>query len=287
MKIAVLIPCLNEEMTIAKVVAEFREQLPEADIYVYDNNSNDNTIEEAYKTGAIVRKEARQGKGNVIRSMFEHVDAEIYVLVDGDGTYPADKVHELIDPIISQAADMVSGSRLHDKSESVFRRLNLFGNKFFLVILNLMFNVKMTDLLSGYRTLNRRLVKSLPLFGKGFEIETEITLKALLNNFKILEIPINLSERPIGSSSKINIPRDGLRIIGTFFSVFKNYRPFMFHSLLGGVTIFTGLISELFFKINDTISVSLAFLYAGLIFLGPFIVRSIYRHLLASKIFIK
>jgi glycosyltransferase involved in cell wall biosynthesis len=161
-KIAVLIPCYNEQRTIGNVVREFRAQLPDAEIYVYDNNSSDNTAEEALKAGAIVRRELRQGKGNVMRSMFHQIDADIYVMVDGDSTYPADKVHDLIRPIEEDTADMVIGSRLHSESKSQFKSLNRFGNKLFLFLLNNIFRVRLTDLLSGYRAFNRHIYNLFP-----------------------------------------------------------------------------------------------------------------------------
>src|SRR5256886_17555173 len=181
---AVLIPCYNEELTIAKVVNQFRSELPNADIYVFDNNSTDRTAAEASGAGARVLPVRQQGKGYVVRFMFQHVDADIYVMVDGDGTYPAASVHSLIAPIINNQADMAVGSRLHGQSQSQFKFLNRFWNKLFLFALNSIFKVRITDILSGYRAFNRKLVKSLPLFGGGFEIETELTIKALERGYR-------------------------------------------------------------------------------------------------------
>jgi glycosyltransferase involved in cell wall biosynthesis len=241
-KIAILIPCFNEEKTIGSVVRDFRSQLPEADIYVYDNNSTDDTAGEARQAGAIVRHERRQGKGNVIRSMFREVDADIYVMVDGDGTYPADRVHELIDPVINGDADMIIGSRLHPMSESRFKLLNLIGNKLYLFILNFIFKVNITDLLSGYRAFSSRLVKSLPILSRGFEIETELTVKCLQRNYRILEVPVNLSERPEGSKSKIKVFRDGLLILNTIFALFRDYKPLTAFGMSGLALIICGLV---------------------------------------------
>src|SRR5262249_14930756 len=178
-RIAVLIPCYNEELTIGDVVRQFRKQLPTAQIYVFDNNSTDRTIDEALAAGANVSRERRQGKGYVVQSMFQQVDADVYVMVDGDGTYPPEDVHKIVSPVIAGEADMVIGSRLHARSKSEFRPLNRLGNRLFLTILSGTFKVKITDLLSGYRAFSRRFVKSVPLFGGGFETETELTIKAL------------------------------------------------------------------------------------------------------------
>ena len=162
-RIAVLIPCYNEERTVAGVVRDFRSRLPDADIYVYDNNSSDRTAEEAAGAGAIVRRESRQGKGNVIRSMFRQIEADVYVMVDGDGTYPADRVYDLIGPVLRDEADMVNGSRLHSLSRSRFRILNRLGNRLFLFLLSAIFNVRLTDLLSGYRAFTRKVLETVPI----------------------------------------------------------------------------------------------------------------------------
>jgi glycosyltransferase involved in cell wall biosynthesis len=241
-KIAVLIPCYNEGKTIAKVVSDFKAQLPNAAIYVYDNNSTDNTAIEAERAGAIVRYEKRQGKGNVVRTMFREINADIYVMVDGDGTYPADRVHELIKPIIDDEADMVVGSRLHSMSRSEFKPLSLVGNKIFLFLLNTIFRVNITDLLSGYRAFNRRIVKYLPLLSRGFEIETELTVKSIERGYRILEVPVDLVPRPEGSRSKIRIFKDGLLIFNTIFALLRDYKPFTAFGLVGLTFIAIGLI---------------------------------------------
>jgi len=241
-KIAVLIPCYNEEKTIAGVVQDFRRQLPDADIYVYDNNSEDGTAGAALTAGAIVRSEKRRGKGNVIRSMFKVVDADIYVMVDGDGTYPAGSVHDLVRPIADGEADMVIGSRLHHTSESHFKPANRFGNRIFLSILNSIFKVRVTDLLSGYRAFNRNIVKSLPLLSSGFEIETELTIKSLDRGFRVEEVPINLIPRPEGSKSKIKIFRDGFLIFNTIFALFRDYKPLSAFGFVGLMLVSLGLV---------------------------------------------
>jgi glycosyltransferase involved in cell wall biosynthesis len=240
-RIAVLIPCYNEELTVAEVVDSFKAILPQADIYVYDNNSQDKTIEKAKESGAIVRHEQRQGKGFVVQRMFREVEADVYVMVDGDSTYPPNEVEKLIAPILSQQADMVVGSRLMSESASEFKKLNRFGNNVFLWTINYIFNVRLTDILSGYRAFNRNFVKNLPLFGGGFEIETELTIKALTRDYQIAEIPIDLGVRPEGSSSKINYIRDGFLILNMIFSLFRDYKPLTFFGAIGIFLMLCGL----------------------------------------------
>ncbi|NVM23357.1 MAG: glycosyltransferase [Desulfobacterales bacterium] len=232
-QIAVLIPCLNEESTIGKVVRDFRTQLPDADIYVFDNDSSDRTAQVAEKAGAIVIKEYRRGKGCVVQAMFRKVEADVYVLVDGDDTYPAEAVKEMILLIVQGRADMVVGSRLARASKSEFKSVNRFGNRFFLLILNSFFRTNLTDLLSGYRVMSRGFVKNVPLLAGGFEIETELTIQALEKGFKIIEVPINLKHRPEGSESKIKILQDGIRILATIFLLFRDYKPFTFFGSVG------------------------------------------------------
>lgn len=241
-RIAVLIPCYNEELTIAEVVSQFRTQLPGADIYVFDNNSSDKTVDEARAAGALIFHERRQGKGYVVQSMFRKVNADVYVMVDGDGTYPAPDVHRLIEPILNDEADVVIGSRLHRQADSQFKPANRFGNKMFLHIVNYTLNAKITDMLSGYRAFNRRFVKGVPLFGGGFETETELTIKALERGFRIIEIPVNLTQRPEGSFSKIRIFRDGFLILNTILALFRDYKPLTFFGSIGLFLMLLGLI---------------------------------------------
>lgn len=240
--IAVLIPCYNEELTVAEVVESFRAELPEAIIYVYDNNSTDRTAERARAAGAVVRHEPRQGKGYVVQAMFRQIDADVYVLVDGDGTYPAASVHELITPVLVGEADQVVGSRLHASSQSEFRAINHWGNRFVRALLNTVFRVRVTDVLSGYRAFSRRFVKSLPLFGGGFEIETELTIKAAARGYRVVEVPVNLTSRPEGSHSKINVLRDGLLVVNTILSLLRDYKPLTFFGSVGLLTILLGLV---------------------------------------------
>ncbi len=240
--IAVLIPSYNEEAAIANVVHQFRLHLPGAEIYVFDNNSSDQTVARALAAGAIVVHEPRQGKGYVVQSMFRKVDADIYIMVDGDGTYPAEVVNELIEPIRRGVADMVIGSRLHHMAESEFRILNRLGNRLFRKLVKSAFRVRLTDLLSGYRAFNRRLVRGLPLSAGGFQTETEMTIKALERGFSVVEIPVNLTSRAPGSHSKIRIGYDGVLILSTIFALFRDYRPLTFFGGLGLILIALGCV---------------------------------------------
>ncbi len=233
LRIAVLIPCYNEELTVARVVQDFRQELPAAAIYVYDNNSTDRTIEVARAAGAIIRREMRQGKGFVVQRMFQEIDADIYIMVDGDGTYDARDVQRLLLPVLAGEADTVVGSRLHGESSSEFKALNRFGNKLFLTALNSTFKTHLTDILSGYRVFNRRFVKGIALFGGGFEIETELTIKALQRGYQVVEVSTNLSPRPEGSFSKINYFRDSRLILGTILRLFRDYKPLTFFGIIG------------------------------------------------------
>ncbi|HAK89184.1 MAG TPA: glycosyl transferase [Nitrospiraceae bacterium] len=242
MKTAILIPCYNEEKTIGSVVSSFREQLPGADIYVYGNNSTDNSVEEAKRAGAIVRFEKKQGKGNVVRAMFSEIDADYFVMVDGDGTYPAERLGDLMQPLIKGDADMVIGARLHPTSESHFKWINFIGNKLFVYFLNFIFGVKIIDLLSGYRAFNRDVVKSIPIVSRGFEIETEITIRCLEHNYRIVEVPVDLMPRHKDSRSKIKYFRDGLLILNTIFFLFRDYKPLTAFGSIGLIFMSSGLI---------------------------------------------
>ncbi len=235
-KLAILIPCYNEELTIAKVIKDFQNKLPEAIVYVYDNNSTDNTFKIAKESGATVKKEFRQGKGNVVKSMFREVDADIYVMIDGDDTYPAKFVDSLIDPIVNGEADMVIGDRHSDGSyqDENKRMMHNFGNNLVKILINKLFDTNLQDIMTGYRVFNKKFVKNIPINSKGFEIETEMTLHTLDKNFLIREIPIKYRDRPEGSFSKLNTYSDGLRVLKTILWVFKDYRPLAFFSLLAG-----------------------------------------------------
>lgn len=232
-EIAVLIPCYNEEITIAGVVQDFRKELPDALICVFDNNSTDASAERARAAGADVIHEPRRGKGFVVQSIFRHVDADIYVMVDGDATYPAPAVHALIAPITTGDADMVVGSRLHTQSQSQFKHVNRWANRLVLLLLKLVFGVRLTDVLSGYRAFNRRFVKNLALFGGGFEVETELTIKAVMKGYRIIEIPVDLVARPERSHSKVRLFRDGMVILSTILTLFRDYKPLTFFGSVG------------------------------------------------------
>jgi len=244
-KVAILIPCRNEETTVGEVVKAFRAELPAARIYVFDNNSTDRTVERAVAAGAIVLHESRQGKGYVVQSMFRRVDDDVYVMVDGDGTYPAETVHQLLAPIFDGKADMVVGSRLHAETHSEFRHFNRWGNRLVLMLLNAIFSVKLTDILSGYRAFNRKFVKGLPLFGGGFEIETELTIKAVARGFRIVEVPAALTARPAGSHSKIKFFRDGFIIVNTILALFRDYKPLTFFGSVGILLLIIALVPGL------------------------------------------
>jgi len=237
--IAVLIPCYNEEKTIEKVVLDFKKELPDAKIYVFDNNSTDNTAKIVLKLmknheNIFLEKEYRQGKGNVIRSMFRKIDADIYVLVDGDDTYSANFVHKLIEPIVNKKADMVIGDRHSNgtyKQENK-RPFHNFGNGLVRFLINKLFKNNLKDIMSGYRVFSKEFVKSMPVLSNGFEIETEITIHALDKKFLIQEIPIEYKDRPEGSYSKLNTFSDGTRVLKTILWLFKDYKPLTFFTVV-------------------------------------------------------
>lgn len=233
MKTAVLIPCYNEAKTIGRVVADFKEKMPHADIYVYDNNSTDNTAELAEQAGAIVRYEHKQGKGNVVRTMFREVDADCYVMVDGDDTYPAEFGPRLEQLVLSGKADMAVGDRLSSTYFTENKRpFHNFGNVLVRRMINFLFRAKLNDIMTGARAFSKDFVKSFPVISKGFEIETEMTIFALDNNFAIKEVPIAYQDRPQGSESKLNTYSDGLKVLKTIFNLFKDTKPLAFFSIL-------------------------------------------------------
>ena len=232
--IAVLIPCYNESQTIAKVVKDYREALPEAVIYVYDNNSTDHTDEAAREAGAIVRYEYRQGKGNVIRSMFRDIDAECYLMIDGDDTYPAENARSMVTHILSGRADMVIGDRLSSTYFTENKRpFHNTGNRLVRGLINTIFTSDIKDIMTGYRAFNYEFVKSFPILSKGFEIETEMSIHALDKNFKLMEVPVTYRDRPAGSVSKLNTYKDGFRVLKTIARLFRDYKPFAFFGWLG------------------------------------------------------
>lgn len=239
--VAVLIPCYNEAPTIGRVVSDFRRELPDARIVVFDNNSTDATVEEALAHGAEVAHEYKQGKGNVIRTMFREIAADYYVMVDGDGTYPAGQVQALLAPVLTGKADMVVGSRLGQFSEGAFRSLHHFGNRMIRGLINALFGSRLQDVLSGYRCFNERFVQNVPVLSAGFEVETELTLHALDKGFTVREVPVPYLARPEGSHSKLNTFRDGLLVVRTIVSIFKDYRPLRFFSAVGLTSAVLGL----------------------------------------------
>lgn len=228
-KIAVLIPCFNESATIEKVVNDFKIALPDSVIYVYDNNSTDGTADIAAKAGAIVRREYRQGKGNVIRSMFRQIDAECYLMIDGDDTYPAKDAKKMCDLVLNKGVDMVIGDRLSSTYFTENKRpFHNLGNRMVRSIINWLFGSNVRDIMTGYRAFSYQFVKNFPVLSKGFEIETEMTIHALDKNFLLEEIVVNYKDRPEGSVSKLNTYIDGIKVLTTIVRLFRDYKPFAF-----------------------------------------------------------
>lgn len=242
-KIAVLIPCYNEELTVEKTVSDFKRVLPNADIYVYNNNSKDRTKELALKAGAIVKDEYRQGKGAVVRSMFRDIDADVYIMVDGDDTYPAEEVEGLISPVLEGKADMVIGDRLSSTYYTENKRpFHNFGNSLVKGLINFLFKSDLNDIMTGYRSFSKKFVKCMPVMSDGFQIETEMTIFALTNNMQVVNVPITYRDRPEGSESKLNTFSDGFKVLLTLFNLFKDNRPFLFFGSLSIVIFIIGLL---------------------------------------------
>ena len=244
-KVAVLLPCYNEELTIAKVIADFRKVLPEADILVYDNNSTDRSRELAAEAGAAVRSVPQQGKGYVVRKMFQEIETDCYLMVDSDDTYPAEAAPELVRDILAGEMDMVTGDRLSTTYYEVNpRKFHNFGNSLVCFLIRLLFRHKVSDVMTGYRAFSRRFVKNCPILFSGFELETEMTLFALDRRLPFREIPVAYRDRPEGSVSKLNTYRDGFRVLKTIFLLLSNYRPLFFYGTLGAAAL---LVSAGFF----------------------------------------
>ena len=246
-RIAVLIPCYNESQTIEKVVRDYQQALPDATIYVYDNNSVDGTDELARAAGAVVRYEYRQGKGNVIRTMFRDIDADCYLMIDGDDTYPAENAREMCDLILSGAADMVIGDRLSSTYFTENKRpFHNVGNVMVRKFINMFWRPKnpILDVMTGYRAFSRLFVKSFPVLSKGFEIETEMTIHALDKNFLLKSIPVNYRDRPAGSESKLNTYVDGAKVIMTIFNLYRDYKPLQF---FGAIALILSLVALILF----------------------------------------
>lgn len=257
-KIAVLIPCYNESQTIRQVVSDWKQALPEATVYVYDNNSVDGTADIARSAGAVVRQEYKQGKGNVIRRMFREIDAQVYIMVDGDDTYPADRAREMVELVQNRQADMVVGDRL---SSTYFtenkRRFHNFGNSLVRWSINTLFKSDVKDIMTGCRAFSYEFVKTFPVLSAGFEIETEMTIHALDKNMKIDNVVIDYRDRPEGSQSKLNTVLDGARVLGTIVRLHRNYRPYSFFGLIAAALI---LLSAVFF-----IPVLITYIRTGLV----------------------
>ena len=244
-KIAVLIPCYNEEKTIGKVVADAKKSLPEAVVYVYDNNSKDRTVELATQAGAVVRYEYMQGKGNVIRRMFREIDAECYVMVDGDDTYPMEYAPEMVDRVLNHNADMVVGDRLSSTYFSENKRpFHNMGNSLVRASINHLFKCDVKDIMTGYRAFSFGFVKTFPVLSKGFEIETEMTIHAVSNNMQIENVIVDYRDRPEGSESKLNTYADGMKVLGTIGRLYKDYKPLGFFTLLA---VALAVVSLIFF----------------------------------------
>lgn len=241
--IAILIPCFNEKSTVGKVISDFKSYMPEAQIYVYDNNSNDHTDEVAQKAGAIVRYEKRQGKGNVMRTMFREIDADCYVIVDGDYTYSAENVRDMVNCVINENVDMVIGDRLSSTyfSENK-RKFHSMGNRLVRFLINKLFNSSIKDIMTGYRAFSKLFVKNYPVISKGFEIETEMTIHALDKNFLIKEIPVAYKDRIEGSVSKLNTFSDGCKVLKTIAKLFRDYKPYVFFTGIAVIGLITATI---------------------------------------------
>ncbi|TWT16608.1 glycosyltransferase family 2 protein [Streptococcus sp. sy010] len=289
-KIAVLLPAYNEEVTIQKVISDFQKVLPQATIYVYDNNSKDKTNQLAKASGAVVRFEPRQGKGNVVRSMFREIDADYYIMVDADDTYPADEVNKLLDPLRQGQADMTIGDRLSNGSyaKENKRGFHDFGNNLVKGLINRLYQGNYEDIMTGYRGFNRLFVKTFPVLSPGFEIETELSIHALDKRFKLVEVPITYQDRPEGSESKLSTFSDGFKVLRTIFNLFKDYKPLLFFSLLSLIFVILGLlvglpvISEftrtgLIAKFPSAILATGLMIFAGLFFISGVILDTVVR----------
>jgi len=267
-RIAVVVPCLNEEATIGLVVRKFRAVLPAAELYVVDNNSTDATERVAREAGATVLRETRRGKGHAVRKAFREVEADIYILVDGDDTYPAEEAPRLIQPIVDGDADVVVATRLGHDTRSEFRWVNRLGNRLLLGALNLVFGVRLTDLLSGYRVMTREYVKQAPILASGFELETELSILAFEREFRTVEIPVRVRSRPEGSHSKIRVMGDGFRILSAILTLLRDYRPLSFFGGLGVLCAVLGLMPGIFVTIEflerGTVRIPTAVLATGL-----------------------
>jgi glycosyltransferase involved in cell wall biosynthesis len=290
-QVAILIPCFNEAATIGKVVDDFRSALPAAKIYVFDNCSTDESARIAAEHGAEVLNEPRKGKGFVVESMFEKIEADFYVMVDGDDTYPADCVHKLLEPVMSGQADMAVGARLSDYTSKSFRPMHVFGNNLVRRLVNRMGGTQLTDIMSGYRAFNRQVVDCIPVVSSGFEVETEMTIQMLYYRRKIVEVGIPYKERPGGSKSKLRTIPDGFAVLWKIFHLFRAFKPLTFFGGMGIVLFLLGLLAGVA-PIRDYFTnpdhyvqhVPLAVLAAGLVLLSAgFVFLGILLHSLNAR----
>lgn len=289
-KIAVLIPCYNEEKTIEKVVSDVRAALPEAAVYVYDNNSTDRTAELARSAGALIRQEYAQGKGNVIRRMFREIDAQCYLMVDGDDTYPLECAREMVDRVLERHADMVVGDRLSSTYFTENKRpFHNFGNSLMRTCINSLFRADIKDIMTGYRAFSYEFVKTFPVFSKGFEIETEMTIHAVYNNMQIENVIVDYRDRPEGSESKLNTFSDGFRVLRTILKLYRDYKPMGFFGLCSAIL---AAIAVILF-----IPIAIAYLETGLVlrfptlfvcgFIGLAAIQSLFAGLMLSNMALK
>jgi glycosyltransferase involved in cell wall biosynthesis len=242
-KIAVAVPCYNEEQTIAKVIRDLRACLPEAELFVFNNNSTDRTAETALQEGATVLKEKRQGKGYVVQSIFSKIDADVLIMVDGDDTYDLSQLRKMVAMVRHDEADMVVGNRLENYTDKSFRPLHTFGNRLVSLLINRLFKADLKDIMSGFRVMNRSFVKNINVTASGFEVETEMSIKALKYGYVISEVDIHYRERPPGSFSKLSTFRDGALVLKTIFIIFKDYKPLFFFSAVAGIMLFISVLS--------------------------------------------
>ncbi len=273
--VAVLVPCYNEAVTIAKVVDDFHSALPQATVYVYDNNSTDGTGAIAAAHGAVVRRERRQGKGNVVRQMLREIDADYYIMVDGDDTYPAEAAHDLLAPLASDEADMVVGDRLSNGTygRENSRAFHGFGNKLVRWLIKHIYQFEFSDVMTGYRAFNAVFAKTMPVLSPGFEIETELSIHAVDKRWRIAEVAIDYRDRPEGSTSKLNTFSDGMRVLLTIMSLFKDYRPLVLFSWMALLLCALGLVAGVpvvveFARTGLVPRLPSALLAVGLVFVG-------------------
>ena len=272
-KIVIGIPCFNEEITIGKVVQDFKKELPGAKIIVVDNNSKDDTARVSRESGAYVISEKRQGKGFAVQRIFDEFDGDILVLVDGDDTYGSDDVHKIVDPIIKEEAEMVVGDRIHMDNEKSYAKGHWWGNNYLTKSLNFLFGTSFRDMESGFRAMDKKFVQSSALLAGGFGIEPEMTIQAIEKDMRIIEVPINLGKRESGSHSKLNAMRDGTVVLYTIISLFRDYKPLQFFSLIAGILLLIG-IGLGWYSIRDYVVTGIVYHIPALVVSGFFVLAS-------------